>query len=85
MTIVWCFDVLDKCIIAKVEEERTKTITLKYTTSNGNKRGVEVRSNHLCMKSRVEAFNKKTDVVWNMVIFKNFINQSVMNLTKCVL
>ena len=46
LTIVWCFDVLDKCIKAKVEEERTKTITLKYTASNGNKRGVEVRSNN---------------------------------------
>ena len=45
LTIVWCFDVLDNCIKAKVEEERTKTMNLKYTASNGNKRGVEVRSN----------------------------------------
>ena len=24
------------------------------------------------------------DMVWNMVIYKNFINQIVMNFTKCV-
>ena len=46
LAIIWCYDVVDKGITAKVEEERTKTITLKYTASNGNKRGVEVRSNH---------------------------------------
>ena len=45
MTIVWCFDVLDKCIKVKVEDERTKTIALKYTSSDRNVGGVEVRSN----------------------------------------
>ena len=38
-TIVWCFDVLDECIKAEVEEERTKTIMLKYIASNRKRCG----------------------------------------------
>ena len=36
------------------------------------------------MKSNVEAFNERYDMVWNVVISKNLVNQIVMNFSKCI-
>ena len=36
-------------------------------------------------ENRVDAFDKMINMVWNIVISKNFINQIVMNLATCVL
>ena len=46
LTIFRGFNVLYECVKTKIEKERTKTVTLKYSLSDRDVRGLEIGSSN---------------------------------------